>query len=95
MISHFLKQRRPIRAIYMGTKNDPLRHATVKGISGDECTLDLIDYGDFAIVKSAHLRAVPAAYADPSVAYRCTLDVSKFTCDSDINQGLLKSKSDF
>ena len=95
MISHFFKQRRPIRAIYMGTKNDPLRHATVKGISGDECTLDLIDYGDFAIVKSEHLRALPAAYADPSVAYRCTLDVSNFTCDSDINQGIFKSKSDF
>ena len=37
-------------------------------------------YGsDINPAGSEHLRALPAAYADPSVAYRCTFDVSKFT----------------
>ena len=58
---------------------DVWQRATVKTVSGDEVTLDLIDYGDEAIVKSGELRALPAAYADPPVAYRCTLDVSEFT----------------
>jgi len=58
---------------------DVWQRATVKSISGDECTLDLIDYGDEAIVKSEHLRALPAAYVGfPPLAYRCTLYVDEF-----------------
>ena len=59
---------------------DVWQRATVKSISGDECTLDLIDYGNEAIVDSEHLRAMPVAYAAfPPLAYRCTLAVSEFT----------------
>ena len=75
----------PIEAVYLATKKISTveilieeRHVTVKGISGDECRLHLVDYGDETIIKSEDLRALPAYYVNPSVAYRCTLDVSKF-----------------
>lgn len=42
--------------------------------------MDLIDYGDEAIVKSEHLRPLPIVYATyPPLADRRTLDVSEFT----------------
>jgi hypothetical protein len=42
--------------------------------------LDLIDYGDEAIVKSEHLRPSPIVYFTyPPLADRRTLDVSEFT----------------
>ena len=51
---------------------------TVKSISLDVCTFDLIDYGDEPIVKSKHLRTLQVAAYSP-LAYRCTLDISEFT----------------
>jgi len=69
-----------VRCIASAAGGDVWQRAAVKSISGDERSLDLIDYGDEAIVKSEHLRALPFVYATyPPLADRCTLDVSEFS----------------